>query len=45
MRITLGANSKQYEQENFRERRGKKQIEWWRSTQVDTVICFPEVWF
>jgi hypothetical protein len=23
----LGANSKQYEQENFRERRGKKQIE------------------
>jgi hypothetical protein len=29
MRITLGANSKQYEQENFRERerRGKKQIE------------------
>jgi hypothetical protein len=27
MRITLGANSKQCKQENFRERRGKKQIE------------------
>jgi hypothetical protein len=40
MQITLGANSKQYEQRNFKEMRGEKQIEW-RSTQVNTVICFP----
>jgi hypothetical protein len=30
MQITLGANSKRCEQENFRERgEGKKQIEWY----------------
>jgi hypothetical protein len=39
MRITLGANSNQYEQGNFRERREEKQIEW-RSTRVNTMICF-----
>jgi hypothetical protein len=36
----LGANSNQYEQGNFRERKEGKQIKW-RSMQVNTVICLP----
>jgi hypothetical protein len=40
MRITLQANSNQYEQGNFRERGKGKQIEW-RSTQMNMVICLP----
>jgi Leu/Phe-tRNA-protein transferase len=37
-------NSNQYWQGNFRERKEGKQIKW-KSTQVNTVICFTEVRF
>jgi hypothetical protein len=44
MRMTFGANSNQYWQGNFRERKEGKQNKW-KSTQVVTMICFTEVRF
>jgi hypothetical protein len=37
MQITLGANSNQYEQGNFRERRNKSSED---QSQMNAVICF-----
>jgi hypothetical protein len=46
MRITLGSNSKQYEQENFREREEREETN--RVMKINTNEhddLFPEVWF
>jgi hypothetical protein len=44
MRMTFGSKLKSILASKFRERKEGKQIKW-KSTQVDTVICFTEVQF
>jgi hypothetical protein len=43
MRITFGANSKQCEHANFRERENREETNRvMKITQMKTVICFPK---